>query len=132
MYVDFMGLDFTYSQNSGVLQNSDTGKKYQCYSGSESGGGKNDPTKQDQADNGPLPQGDWKIGDHDNSKGPLTIDLNPQDGNDVYDTNRDPDSFRAHGDSADHPGDASHGCLVCGKPARQDMINSGGTISVIK
>jgi hypothetical protein len=128
----------TYEQSTGHLVCNDdkTGKTKiddkNCYAGSQSGGGRDDPNKQGDKNNGPLPRGDWDIGGHDNSKGPLTIDLSPRPGNDVFNTNRDPNSFRVHGDSRAHPGDASQGCIICGRNTRQTLVNEGGTITVIK
>ncbi|MCG3171196.1 MAG: hypothetical protein CALGDGBN_02791 [Pseudomonadales bacterium] len=137
-WIDPLGLDVscTYSQSAGrlVCHDTNTGQKKvddsSCYSGSQGGGGKNDPSKQDQRDVGPIPRGGWDIGNHDSSKGPLTIDLIPQPGNDVFNMNRDPNSFRVHGDSSQHPGDASEGCIVCGRSTRSTLVNEGGSITV--
>nr|WP_123336389.1 DUF2778 domain-containing protein [Erwinia sp. JUb26] len=32
--------------------------------------------------------------------------------------------FRIHGDSREHPGEASEGCIILGPDARREIINS--------
>jgi len=136
-WIDALGLKVscTYSQSTGRLKckDDDSGEDKvdaKCYAGSESGGGKNKPEKQGERNNGPLPRGDWGIGKTDSSKGPLTIDLHPKNNNDVFKTNRDPNSFRVHGDSSANPGNASEGCIICNKPTRETLSSEGGTIKV--
>ncbi len=83
-------------------------------------------------DEGSIPRGDWRIGDAYNSKktGPLTVKLEPDPENDVHKTKRNPNSFRAHGDSRLKPGEASEGCIVCGPATRKEMVETGGTVTV--
>ncbi len=137
MFFDVLGLawDCTYVQSTGQISCIDdqAGESVyeKCYSGSEDGGGKDDPDKQDDKGNGPIPRGEWDIGPDDNSKGPITIDLDPKPGNDVFSNGRKPYSFRMHGDSRKNPGKASEGCIVCSRKTRDDLTNgSGGSIYV--
>jgi RHS repeat-associated protein len=137
MLYDLLGLawDCTFIQSTGQLSCTDdqTGDSVyeKCYSGSESKGGKNNPDKQDDEYDGPIPRGDWGIGSHDESKGPVTIDLIPKAGNDVYSNGRGPWTFRMHGDSQESPGDASEGCIICSRKTRDTLTNgAGGNINV--
>jgi hypothetical protein len=57
--------------------------------------------------------------------------LTPDKENSIHKTNRDPKSFRVHGDSRKNPGDASEGCIVCDKETRKLIKNTGGIITVI-
>ena len=74
---------------------------------------------------GPIPAGTWKLGepaDHPNL-GPLAIPLEPADGTDTFGR----DGFFIHGDSIEHPGFASHGCIVLPRDVRQAVASSGET-----
>ncbi len=79
-----------------------------CYSGR--GDFKNDPAQTAVPDEGPIPVGMYGIGpgyDHP-ELGPIVMNLTPKPGCNTFGR----DLFRLHGDSAAHPGDASHGCIV--------------------
>jgi len=141
--VDQLGLSWScqLEQSTGhiVCYDDETGQKTvddaKCYSGK--GEDKNNPDSNDKVSKGPTPRGDWKVGDRYNSKhtGPDTIYLTPLPGNSVFGTNRDPTTFRMHGDSMKRPGDASEGCIVCGAKTRNTIYkNDGGgaTVTVVK
>lgn len=135
-YVDKLGLDYecTYSQASGWItclgRGNDEGKSIaeKCYAGK--GDDKNNPASNDKVAKGPITRGDWYIGNSDSSKGPVTIDLHPSGDNSVHNTNRDGTTFRMHGDSADNPGSASEGCIICSRPTRDKLDESKGVIHV--
>lgn len=86
-----------------------------CYSGY--GDGKNQPGAQDQANIGPIPQGLWFFGtlSADPAHGPLARHLIPASGTDTFGRS----GFLLHGDSREHPGAASHGCIIAPRPARE-------------
>lgn len=74
------------------------------------GAGKNNPAMTSVKNEGPLPCGDYTIGDpykHDDL-GPICFNLEPNPGNTMFSRSL----FRIHADSIAHPGDASHGCIV--------------------
>lgn len=92
------------------------------YSGN--GWGENNPDAQDEPGVGPIPQGGWQMtGNWYNKKpgpGRNIMNLNPLPGNACFDTDRDCNSFRLHGDSTTHPGAASEGCIIL-PPNRIDI-----------
>ena len=138
MFFDVLGLawDCIYVQSTGRISCIDdqTGESVyeKCYSGSEDRGGKDDPDKQDDKDNGPIPRGEWGIGPYDDSKGSITIDLDPKPGNDVFFNGREPYTFRMHGDSQNNPGKVSEGCIVCSWKTRDALTNGSGGIIYVK
>lgn len=105
-------MSLTYDQRSGVL--SLDGHEWGAgYSGS--GIGKNNASMEDMPNVGPIPKGKYAIGDwHDNiTKGPVVCRL-IQIGHDAHGRT----AFMIHGDSREHPGEASQGCIVLPKAVR--------------
>jgi RHS repeat-associated protein len=92
------------------------------YSGN--GPGKNNPNAQDEPNVGPIPQGGWQMtGNWYNKKpgpGKNIMNLHPLPNNACFDTDRDCNTFRLHGDSTTHPGAASEGCIIL-PPNRIDI-----------
>jgi Protein of unknown function (DUF2778) len=112
---------WTYAQKSGDLQH-DGESIATGYSGI--GAGKNNPALQDVPNVGPIPQGDWMIAgppvntaDH----GPYVLKLNPVDGTETFGRS----GFLMHGDSKEHPGSASHGCIILPRAVREQVWISG-------
>ncbi len=108
-----------YSQSSGNLYN-DTGKNVSTgYSGYAEG--KNNPKLENVVSLGPIPKGLWVIGEVYDSKnaGPYALPLYPHLHNACGRT-----YFRIHGDSAAHPGEASHGCIILNRSVRQEIYSS--------
>jgi len=145
---DFYGLTVscTYSQSSGRLICYDddddpcegNGRtpvvNTRCYSGT--GQGRDNPNMQHVPNIGLTPRGPWAIRAHEErGTGPITLPLTPQQGNDVFNAERNPNSFLIHGDSIDPAryGDASTGCIICPRGTR-DIINShgGGSLEVVR
>lgn len=91
------------------------------YSGHEAG--KNNPDLQQVPNVGPIPVGRWIIEDaHDSlSLGPLVMNLSPKLGTYTYGRSL----FRIHGDSKEHSGEASHGCIILAHNIRQEIADSG-------
>lgn len=85
--------------------------------------GKNNPDLQDVKGIGPLPRGRYTMGEPVNDKklGPFCIPLTPHEDNEMFGRS----SFYIHGDSAQHPGQASHGCICVGRIVRTKMWESG-------
>lgn len=82
--------------------------------------GKNNPDMCDVPDVGPLPPGRYTIGkpiDHP-KLGPMSFPLEPAQTNEMFDRS----AFYIHGDSIEHPGEASEGCIVLPPGARNRII----------
>lgn len=108
---------WVYHQYSGELYHN--GTLVACgYSGK--GLHKNKPASESVRGQGPIPRGRYTIGGNTNSKGPMTIILEPSGGNHMYGR----DAFRIHGDSMRDPGNASEGCIIVGPNVRREIISS--------
>src|SRR5581483_6610552 len=86
------------------------------------GAWKNDPEATNIHDHGPLPAGLYFIGTpHDDIKvGEFAMALTPDPGNVMFGRF----GFFIHGDSEDHPGQASDGCIVLSRWAREAIAAS--------
>jgi hypothetical protein len=118
---DLQGQAWTYSQRTGDLERDGTHVAV-GYSGG--GEGKNNPDKQSVPNVGPIPQGDWSIvGPPLNTEehGPFVLRLNPVAGTETF--NRS--GFLMHGDSKEHPGCASKGCVILPRTVREQVWTSG-------
>jgi hypothetical protein len=119
---------WTYAQHDGELcQNSES----VCRGYSGFGAGKNNPADQAIPDVGPIPQGNWLItGPPVNTMehGPYVLRLEPEPGTATHGRS----GFLIHGDSIEHPGEASMGCVILGRTVRQSIWLSGDrTLQVI-
>lgn len=88
--------------------------------------GKNNPAMQAAVGVGPIPRGEWlmtAMNDSPNT-GPRTIVLEPKPGTDTQGRS----AFRIHGDSIAHPGQASHGCIILPRAAREQIWKSGDRV----
>ncbi len=114
-------LAWTYAQKTGELQQD--GKRVGTgYSGA--GRGKNNPEMEHVPNVGPIPQGDWTItGPPVNTAehGPYVLGLKPEADTQTFGRSR----FLMHGDSKEHPGCASQGCVVLPRTVREQVWNSG-------
>jgi hypothetical protein len=90
------------------------------YSGFDAG--KNNPAMQSVANVGPIPTGKYSIGLPYDSEahGPVVMRLTPEDGTDTYGRG----GFLIHGDSLQHTGSASHGCIILPRPTRMEIAAS--------
>ena len=119
--IDLDAFAWTYAQKSGELQQD--GKPVATgYSGA--GAGKNNPALENVPNVGPIPQGDWTIAgppvdtpDH----GPYVLKLQPAASTETFGRS----GFLIHGDSKEHPGSASHGCVILPRAVREQVWNSG-------
>jgi hypothetical protein len=121
---EIAGIDafaWTYSQKTGELQQD--GKPVATgYSGA--GPGKNNPEMEQVQNVGPIPQGDWLIvGPPVNTvtHGPFVLHLKPAPATQTFGR----DGFLVHGDSVEHPGRASEGCIILPRAVREQIWNSG-------
>jgi len=74
-------------------------------------------------DIGPIPEGVYAIGSPQTSikHGPFAMPLAPDAANRMYDR----EGFMVHGDSLEHPGCASEGCIILPPDARHAIWDSG-------
>lgn len=110
-----------YEQSTGKLSSTESAFIAFGYSGADAG--KNNPTMQSVRDLGPIPQGIYAIGapfdsiDH----GPFAMRLAPDAANEMFGRS----GFLMHGDSREHPGCASRGCIILSRDARKTVAASG-------
>ena len=113
---------WTYEQSTGRLLYPNGLVLAVGYSGAP--GGINDPSKQGIEDVGPIPDGDWHVGEpySDPDTGPFTLSLTPLMGTDSLGRV----GFKMHGDSIEFAGlrKASHGCIVVPLFAREAVAAS--------
>lgn len=118
---DLQGQAWTYSQKTGDLEQ-DGAHVATGYSGA--GEGKNNPRLDNVRNVGPIPQGDWTItGPPVNTEdhGPFVLRLNPVAGTETFSRG----GFLMHGDSKEHPGCASEGCIILPRTVREQVWASG-------
>jgi hypothetical protein len=89
------------------------------------GVGKNNPALQNLVGVGPIPEGSYEIGPpHDTTThGPHVMALSPEEGTDTFGRG----GFLIQGDSIEHPGTASHGCIVLADDLRVQVSSSSDT-----
>lgn len=116
-----------YRQLDGFLIDPRGNKLAQGYSGFADG--KNVPSMQSDADIGPIPRGTYTImapvdtAEH----GPYVLRLEPDPANQMFGRA----GFLIHGDSLEHPGAASRGCIIMPRFARERIWESGDTTLVV-
>jgi Tlde1 domain len=107
---------WTFVQQTGAILH-DGQPKGAGYSGN--GIGKNNPAMQADRGVGPIPSGFYTIAgliNDDPVCGEYVLTLAPDATNEMFGRV----GFRWHGDSIEHPGQASHGCIVSARPLRID------------
>lgn len=104
---------WTYSQSTGVLKR-DAETISKGYSGF--GEGKNNGAMEQVPNVGPIPRGRYEISaPYDTTThGPYVMALAPQPGTETFGRS----GFLIHGDSIENPGQASHGCIILPRVAR--------------
>jgi hypothetical protein len=110
-----------YSQKTGILKHDDMDVTA-GYSGY--GPWKNVPDAQSRHGQGPLPRGQYRLEtpiEQHPTVGHYAIPLSPDMNNQMFGRS----AFYVHGDSYEHPGEASEGCIVVGLDARLRMWSSG-------
>ncbi len=87
------------------------------------GSGKDNPATQMQVGIGPIPRGIYTVGPpftHPHA-GVYTLRLTPQPGTVTFGRS----GFMMHGDSIEHPGQASDGCIIQNLSVRRRVWESG-------
>lgn len=86
------------------------------------GFGKNNPALQKVKNVGPIPQGDYLIGNAftDPERGTVVMPVTPKLGTDTWGRY----GFLIHGDSVLNPGQASDGCIILGPDLRLQISSS--------
>lgn len=100
---------WTYRISTGIMGENGQMRPEVCYSGLAEA--KNNPAMVSVPNAGATPPGKYRIGkgyDDPGGLGVLVMALEPLPGTDTFGR----DAFRIHGDSASHPGAASHGCII--------------------
>lgn len=112
---------WTYSQKSGSISQDDH-EVARGYSGNAEG--KNNPAMQNIHNVGPIPQGDWTITGppvDTTTHGPYVLKLTPASETQTFGRG----GFLMHGDSKEHPGTASQGCIIMPRAVREKVWISG-------
>jgi len=120
-------MGYTYEQLSGMLRD-DAGNVIGIgYSGA--GDGKNNPLMEHVVDVGPIPVGTYTITGppfNSPSHGPFVLKLVPDPATTqrIASYGRDPETFLLHGDSIQHPGTASEGCVIMDRMTRTSVAQN--------
>lgn len=111
-------MTWRFEQNTGLLYDEVGKVAGQGYSGK--GKGKNDPNMANVPNVGPIPVGGWEIGPpfYSTKNGPYCLPLTPKTWQARW-------GFLIHGDSMNHPGQASEGCIILSREVRMRIWNSG-------
>lgn len=121
---------WTYKQKTGELEvtvtyeSNVTSTEVIASGYSGAGRGKNNPDYQSVPDQGPIPQGQWLICGppiDTPSHGPYVLHLAPCENTNTFGRS----GFLIHGDSKQHPGEASHGCIILPRAIREKVWQSG-------
>ena len=112
---------FIYTQITGRLIDLQGNLLATGYSGA--GPGKNSPSMQRVHDCGPIPVGRYIIRQPFSSPthGPFAMPLEPDPTNEMFGRS----GFLMHGDSLEHPGCASEGCIIMPRNVRDHVWESG-------
>ena len=110
-----------FEQKSGRLISPAGGLMATGYSGA--GSGKNNPTEENVQNVGPIPEGYYDIEQPVDSPthGPFALRLLPDVDNRMFGRSE----FLIHGDSIERPGQASEGCIIMPRFAREAIWNGG-------
>jgi hypothetical protein len=109
-----------YEQLTGRMTRENNGLLATGYSGG--GKGKNNPTEENVKNVGPIPEGLYDIQAPIDSPthGPYAMPLLPDTDNAMFGRS----GFLIHGDSLEHPGQASEGCIILPRSAREQIWES--------
>jgi hypothetical protein len=131
---------WTYVQRTGTLFDPAGNRVEQGYSGN--GSSKNNPDDQCVVDLGPIPRGSYTIGApidgepvafgrkiRPETVGKFALPLVPNADNNMCNPRRT--GFFIHGDSSEHPGDASQGCIIMSHSTRQKIASSADAVLVV-
>jgi hypothetical protein len=91
--------------------------------------GGNDHEKESVRDVGPIPCGEWTIGDEfkHETKGPIVMRLTP-----VGHKAHGRDGFLIHGDNSKMDRSASNGCIILSRELRERISKSGAKKLIVE
>jgi hypothetical protein len=97
------------------------------------GAGRNNPGAEQTPFVGPIPRGYWTIGPPRDvtvpgAHGPFVLPLLPHADTNTFGRA----GFLIHGDSIEHPGEASEGCVVFSRDVRDRIAESGDTLLLVR
>lgn len=115
-------MNWFFTQRDGILYDDQNMLRGRGYAGRDAG--KNNPEMENVKGIGPLPHGTYtgtQLFEKHPTVGAYAILLTPdaETRARILTYGRNPDSFFMHGDSQEHPGLASHGCIVQQRPIRE-------------
>lgn len=117
-------MPWTYSQSTGQLRHNGTvvGTGYSG-AGQTAAAGRNNPAMQGTPNQGPIPAGQWNVGNayQHPTKGPTSMNLTPVGHNALGRS-----AFMIHGNNVQN--NASQGCIILGPNQRQLIAASGDHI----
>lgn len=117
---------WTYNSTTGEVTDPDGNAcATVCYSGHEDG--LNNPAMEQIHDVGPIPRGEYLIGEFFNDtdgKGPIVAHLYPMTETDVFGRS----GFMIHGDNILGDKSASHGCIIAARQLRTAIQESGDKV----
>lgn len=118
-------MTWTYNQSSGKLYDPDGNLAGTGYAGGNGGNdpiGVNNHAMQNVRNVGPIPVGTYTLGTvvMQSQLGPFAIPLMPDASNEMYGRS----GFFCHGDKANPPRSASHGCIIMARAVRDKLYAS--------
>lgn len=120
-------MSWKYSQSTGDLRSPAGSRVGIGYSGH--GDGLNNPAMEQVKKVGPIPRGEWAIGDFFNheEKGSMVARLTPFDGTETFGR----DGFLIHGDNDHLNHTASEGCVILPRTLREMIMASEDRLLVV-
>lgn len=123
-----------FEQSTGKLFDANAHLLGTGYAGREAG--KNNPAMENVKGIGPLPAGNYtgvELFEVHPTVGKYAIRLEPDAATTqkILRYGRDPKSFFMHGDSSEHPGLASHGCIVQQRTVRENFWAGDRKVQVV-
>lgn len=111
---------WVYDSATGTVNNPDNSYIGTAYSGN--GVGLNNPAMENIHNQGPIPRGQYAIGEffNDPEKGPIVCHLSPMEGTDTFGRS----GFMIHGDNQAVNHSASEGCIVAPRFVRDRISES--------
>jgi hypothetical protein len=111
---------WTFNSDSGTLSHDGAIVTVDAWSGHDEG--RNNSALEQHQNLGPIPRGEWEIGDAANTEthGPIVMRLTPAETTNTYGRG----GFLIHGASATNPGESSKGCLILPRTVRAQIAAS--------
>ena len=112
-------MTWKYEQSTGELTRN---SRHVAVGYSGAGDGKNNPDMQDVHNVGPIPRGTYTVCAPSDTEthGPYVLGLAPSASNNMCGRS----GFLIHGDSKEHPGAASQGCIILPRAIREQIWDS--------